>query len=694
MSPALGLTNTLMTSSSWSLGSSLYYQPTLNSDQPQIYASIDDKKVTPVVIRDEGSDDQRRKEGLHRLITNEGISRAVLSEESRKLSHPVLTAKDLQAKTVSDKIPIQYKIHEIHGKGHESPLLGQDVEDVHGVVTAIDHKGFFIQDPSNGDAPASKAIYIFCGRNRVDINVGDEVQVSGRVTKYPRNPKSGSLSLTQIAFKGLTVISTNNPLPDPIFIGAEALYPPREIYDPNFDGNIEDNIDPLNPERWALDFYRKYFGMLVQIEDPIVVGPSRKRFPEFVVVPSRGIANPNLNEVGGVTIKPGDFNTDRFFVSAKLLQGFKEKMDVGDLLGPITGVLGLHFYGHPQVMALDEFTIDKAERIKPIASLKPSDNQLLVGHMNVENLAAVQNQARFDELAEMIHNMNFPDVISMNEIQDNNGKANDGVVDASRTFKKLIETINRKYGKNYQFVDIPPVNNKDGGQPGGNIRVGFLFNADRVELHGDKHNGHNKGSSTDTVKVEVSADGEVDLNHNPGRINPTHSDFERTRKSLVTEFVFNGQKIYIVSNHFNSKRSDSPLIGRYQPQILNSEKQRKRMARQVKRFVKELIAKDPDARVIVVGDMNDFQFSEPLKILAKGGLLTNLMVEKVPENERWTYIHEGNSQALDHMLIRGFDLNTVDFEILNYNAGYSEQASDHNPILALLTIDPVEGEES
>ena len=69
--------------------------------------------------------------------------------------------------------------------------------------------------------------------------------------------------------------------------------------------------------------------------------------------------------------------------------------------------------------------------------------------------------------------------MAVEEIQDNNGATNNGTVDASATYAQLIATIAAQAGPTYQFRDIAPENNKDGGEPGGNIRQGFLFRTDR-----------------------------------------------------------------------------------------------------------------------------------------------------------------------------------------------------------------------
>ena len=67
----------------------------------------------------------------------------------------------------------------------------------------------------------------------------------------------------------------------------------------------------------------------------------------------------------------------------------------------------------------------------------------------------------------------------MEEIQDNNGPTDNGVVDATTTFNTLISAIQTAGGPTYVFRQINPVNDQDGGEPGGNIRVGFLFRTDR-----------------------------------------------------------------------------------------------------------------------------------------------------------------------------------------------------------------------
>jgi predicted extracellular nuclease len=92
---------------------------------------------------------------------------------------------------------------------------------------------------------------------------------------------------------------------------------------------------------------------------------------------------------------------------------------------------------------------------------------------------------------------------------------------------------------------------------------------------------------------------------------------------------------------------------------------------------------DTGAWVVVAGDVNEFQFGEPLRILERVGL-TNLM-ETLPAGKRYISVFEGNAQAIDHLLVSpalGEQLVSDGFDIVHVNAEYREQASGHDPQLA------------
>ena len=85
--------------------------------------------------------------------------------------------------------------------------------------------------------------------------------------------------------------------------------------------------------------------------------------------------------------------------------------------------------------------------------------------------------------------------------------------------------------------------------------------------------------------------------------------------------------------------------------------------------------------VIVLGDINDFEFSETVKIL-EGGVLTSLM-DTLPKPERYSYVFEGNSQVLDHILVSDNILRfPVAYDVVHVNSEFADQASDHDPQVA------------
>ena len=142
----------------------------------------------------------------------------------------------------------------------------------------------------------------------------------------------------------------------------------------------------------------------------------------------------------------------------------------------------------------------------------------------------------------------------------------------------------------------------------------------------------------------------------------------------------------MIANHFNSKGGDDPLYGKFQPPVFSSEVQRHKQAHEVADFVAKITAADPNANVVVLGDINDFQFSETVTILETAGL--HDLVKSLPVNEQYTYDFDGNSQAIDHTLLGGnlFDHASFAYDAVHVNAEFADKASDHDPQVVLLTM--------
>jgi hypothetical protein len=594
------------------------------------------------------------------------------------------------------------RISDIQGNSQVSPLVGKTVTDVRGIVTAVTNNGFYLQDPNPDASDAtSEAIFVFRGSAGSKPKVGDSLKVTGRVDEFRASGRNNDLSITQIngtvTGAEFTVLSSDNSLPIATVIGAGGRVPPNTVIDNDaIDGNVENVGSVFDPAQDGIDFYESLEGMRVQINNAVAVSPTNG-FGEIAVLADNG-ANAGVRTArGGINIQPGDFNPERIIVDDVIVSR-PPFVNVGDrFTSPTVGVLDYSFSNF-KLLNTEPLQAASAGLQKEVTALVGGNDQLTIATFNVENLdpklediSKVNGQSasnvdddlgsgKFAALADrIVNNLQSPDIISLEEIQDSTGgEINDGVVDADVTFQTLIHTIKAAGGPAYEYRSIDPVEGQDGGQPGGNIRVGFLFNPARVQFV-DRPGG---GSTTDTTLVEG------ELSASPGRIDPTNPAFNTSRKPLVGEFLFNGNTVYVIANHFNSKGGDQPLFGRFQPPTLTTEAQRLEQAAIVRSFVDELLAVNANANVLVVGDINDFQFSNPIQVLTAGGALSTL-IDTLPISEQYTYNFEGNAQVLDHILVSSSLVPKSEVDVVHINSEFADQDSDHDPIVSRLTLTPL-----
>ena len=181
-----------------------------------------------------------------------------------------------------------------------------------------------------------------------------------------------------------------------------------------------------------------------------------------------------------------------------------------------------------------------------------------------------------------------------------------------------------------------------------------------------------------TVKKKVvKKNGRAALSVSPGRIDPLNDAWENSRKPLAGEFKFRGRTVFVVANHFASKGGDEAIHGRNQPPNRTSEVQRVKQSVALKAFTEQIRAIDKGANVILAGDLNDYQFSPALKTLTGDGNLKAL-IDTLPASERYSYVFEGNSQTLDH-IVMSKNITRFSYDVVHINAEFADQASDHDP---------------
>lgn len=593
-------------------------------------------------------------------------------------------------------------IYEIQGAGHTSPLVGQTVTAEGGIVTAVLDNGFYIQDPTgDGDPSTADGLFIFTGNDEPTVSVGDAVNVTGEISEFqPGGEDNRNLTGTQIAFPdNIEILSNGNDLPSPVVIGAEGRIPPSENID-------DDGFAEFNPTEAGIDFFESLEGMLVTAQEALAIAPTN-RFGEIFTVVNNGNEATGISDRGTLNISPDDFNPEKVQIDAErdLLPDFDfPEVSVGAQLGNVTGVVGYSF-GNFEIYPTQEFTVTASDLEPETTMMEAGGDSLTLASYNVLNLDPNDEDGedtdvadgRFTAIAEQIvNNLNTPDVIGLQEIQDNDGEIISDIGAADETLQLLVDEIVAAGGPAYAFIDtegiVPAFEDEDGnvvrptgGAPGGNIRNAFLYNPERVSL----------------VDSEPLTDPQ-DQATNPD--NP----FFGSRIPLSATFEFNGEEVTVISNHFSSKGGSSAILGLDQPfeelqngaqkdlpqatlddldpadRFVNgSYNEREAQAQALKDFVDGLSTDN----IVALGDFNEFEFVDIVQDTL-GSSLTNL-VETLPEDERYSFIFQGNSQTLDHILVSDTLAETAQFDIVHVNAEFpdtAQKASDHEPLLASVNL--------
>ncbi len=100
--------------------------------------------------------------------------------------------------------------------------------------------------------------------------------------------------------------------------------------------------------------------------------------------------------------------------------------------------------------------------------------------------------------------------------------------------------------------------------------------------------------------------------------------------------------LHLIVNHWKSKSQDTLTVEHTLPR-------RTEQAAFVAGLIDEIRSAHPDARLMVLGDLNDFFNSVPLSMLKNARLLN--LTAAVPKAARYTFIFRGVSQVLDHIFV-------------------------------------------
>lgn len=551
-------------------------------------------------------------------------------------------------------------IRDIQGIELWSPYATQQLRTT-GVVTGVLRRGFYLQTPNvDWDQLGSDAIFIYSPD--WTPAVGSFLELSGTVVDY----------LKHVEAKPVTQIHLDQVRPkrnrsgdlniEPVLLTAEML-----------------NLS--NAELATL--LNALEGMLVKFgSGNTFIAPSNPFGDYVLALDADGWHEPSLRSPHNGVIVSAE-NPLRWYPGFRVYNyNHAPRLNVGaklrsTIMGP------LHYRVDAwQVAVHSPFEFEPAFVERNAAQLKPAAGSLTIMTLNcfnldphVESQHKVQNplqdvdddwgDGRFHTLAQaVVLQAHCPDIIALQEIQDDDGAEQTLVASAGETYQMLVDTIEQLSGIAYRWVNIDPLVGADGGQPGGNIRNGYLYNPKRVSV------------IEDSVKVL-------------GRDNAAFID---SRKPLMTSFIESesGAELTCINVHLASKRHQRSIFAPLDPGLDAKLAVRIAQANCVAQQAQQLLAAGRE--FYITGDFNDTEHSQTLQTLT-ADFATNLVLQ-LPENERYDYNHRGKLQVLMHGLVsNAMAARHAQYEIIHGNeligvqAGEaSDKPSDHAYVLAKLNL--------
>lgn len=561
--------------------------------------------------------------------------------------------------------PASVSIGQIQGEGQFSPLKGRIVE-TSGVVTLITTKkdGFWIQDPAGDGNPAtSDGLFVFGFPSLVLPSVGDSIKILGRVEE---EQKGNELPRTRlVTVQSPEVASRGNALPAPV--------PMTKLPDTSLTEGIA--------------FWESLEGMRVSVENAPVIAPNN-RFREFHVV-APGNAAPGagyhpetkrliMRSLGGDQV---DYDPERIMIGDASVEK-PEVVNGGDEVVSLVGVVDYTF-GYYKIQP-ESLRVNRRETPKPPVSIRtgPAGNLVITTYNLWDFFTAVPQgkNERYvlkpDELAKRIEKiaqsvvteLRLPEIITVQELEGAN-------------LEPVIRRINELAGDGHRYESawLPTSDWR-------NLTVAYIYDSQRVTL---QKLYQFTGGDTTTVFGQKSAVG--------------------NREPLVGIFQAGPgtPPVMVIANKLKTKRAEESPFSLELP-FRFTEIQRKAQVRAIRHFLNSVFEKDPNAYVVVTGDLGDFDFAEPgegpdhpvaiLKGLNGEVPMTNL-ANRIPEAARYDYIFQGQGIVVSHTLVSPALLKTfVGADFLHFNTPFPDgmkwdtsttiRASDRDPLEARFELKP------
>jgi len=404
------------------------------------------------------------------------------------------------------------------------------------------------------------------------------------------------------------------------------------------------SLDPPVSKSEANAYYERLEGMLVAVDEPAVAVSPTSKYGEYVIVLEKhGVDRlwRRLHDQNGIAIMVDDGSSGRFLTR----EGLPYVVATGD---GVTDVVG------PLAFTYDNYKIEPVQtpKVTPggrdLPQLPPlAEGQFAIMTWNAENVfdakqpnpsdpplpSPAEYHLALKKMADTIRRAGYPTIVALQEIE------NIEVLEDLAQEEAILEFA-------YQPVLIE-------GFDGRGIDVGYLIRGDAEIVDVKQYDAPEGLTSRPPLLVKVN-------------------------------FKLNGETrtLYVINNHFSSMAAGVEI----------TEPRRTAQAQWNVHILQEIILKEePEAMVAIAGDLNSFLDSQPIQTLRDAGL--SHVLDPLPEDQRYNYIYQGESQVLDHILITPAlnDLwlathilhTNADFPLPSPDDASAERKSDHDAIIAI-----------
>lgn len=557
-------------------------------------------------------------------------------------------------------------IMQIQGNQQFSPLVGKAV-DTSGVVTQKRPGGVavWIQDAKgDGDRTTSDGLYVATAEAVAALGkvaIGDLIRVAGTVEEEQDGKGLPRTRLAKVS--KVDVLSRGNALPEPI---ALTNLPDTELAD-------------------AVAFWEPLEGMRARVGDSVVVGPTES-WGEFSVLAKADAVSgsgyyPNnhhvlIRSLGGDRV---DYNPELIVVQGAV--GSTPLVRPGDTFSEIVGVVD--FYQGTYKVWFDRFegTVHSLPNA-PVSTRNGKLGNARIVCYNLSNLfdfidtpgkleerymprTNEELDIRLDKMAlSIVQELQLPDIIVANEVESAN------------IFQAVGDRVNDLAGTRYRSLSMETYDARG-------LEVSFLYDENRVQVE----------------RYYQMAGPDVDE-----AFSGVRKPFTPTRQPLVADFRFGqgGPVVTVVANKLKTKRLEDPRYSVNPTHERYTEVQRKLQAKVLRRLANEILGSDPNALLVITGDLGDFRFAEPgegidhpmgiIEGLGDEVKMKNLLDLETP-GEDFDFVFQGNSVAVTHMFVSPALLRqTVGADLLHFNASFPDElVKDRSTPIRASDRDPIEG---